>query len=82
MDAMAILAVGRNPKPISSPQVQGRRRKLISPTYFMPFHPYNGYGGPINGSDVNALNSENSGKRIQRTLGARPFPMTMAGPSV
>jgi hypothetical protein len=40
--------------------------------------PYNGYGGPINGSDVNALNSETLERGFNDAWGTA-FPMTMSG---
>jgi hypothetical protein len=52
---MAILAAGAT-QPINSPQVQEDEGTYFSDFY--AFHPYEGYAGPINGSDVNALNTE------------------------
>jgi len=72
---MAILAVGAT-QPISSPQVQEDEGTYFSDFY--AFHPYNGYGGPINGSDVNALNSETLERGFNDAWGTA-FPMTMAG---
>src|SRR5580704_14510863 len=72
---MAILAAGAT-QPISSPQVQEDEGTYFSDFY--AFHPYNGYGGPINGSDVNALNSETLERGFNDAWGTA-FPMTMAG---
>src|SRR5260370_35673415 len=72
---MAILAVGAT-QPISSPQVQEDEGTYFSDFY--AFHPYNGYGGPINGSDVNDLNSETLQRGFNDTWGPA-FPITIAG---
>jgi hypothetical protein len=72
---MAILAAGAT-QPISSPQVQEDEGTYFSDFY--AFHPYGGYAGPINGSDVNALNSETLERGFNDAWGYA-FPMTMAG---
>ena len=72
---MAILSAGAT-QPINSPQVQEDEGTYFSDFY--AFHPYNGYGGPINGSDVNTLNSETLERGFNDTWGTA-FPMTMSG---
>lgn len=72
---MAILAAGAT-QPINSPQVQEDEGTYFSDFY--AFHPYGGYAGPINGSDVNALNSETLERGFNDAWGSA-FPMTMAG---
>src|SRR5258707_3521448 len=74
---IAILAAGAT-QPINSPQVQEDEGTYFSDFY--AFHPYNGYGGPVNGNDVNTLNSETLERRFNNALGTA-FPMTMAGAS-
>jgi PA14 domain len=72
---IAILAAGAT-QPINSPQVQEDEGTYFSDFY--AFHPYNGYSGPINGSYVNALNSETLERGFNDAWGSA-FPMTMAG---
>jgi hypothetical protein len=72
---IAILAAGAT-QPINSPQVQEDEGTYFSDFY--AFHPYNGYGGPINGSDVNTLNSETLERGFNDAWGTA-FPMTMTG---
>ena len=72
---MAILAAGAT-QPINSPQVQEDEGTYFSDFY--AFHPYGGYAGPINGSDVNALNSETLERGFNDAWGYA-FPMTMSG---
>src|SRR6202042_2271749 len=72
---MACLAVGAA-QPISSPQVQEDEGTDFSDFY--AFHPYNGYGGPINSSYVNAIDSETLERGFNDAWGTA-FPMTMAG---
>jgi len=72
---MAILAAGAT-QPINSPQVQEDEGTYFSDFY--AFHPYGGYAGPINGSDVNALNTETLERGFNDAWGYA-FPMTMAG---
>ena len=72
---IAILAAGAT-QPINSPQVQEDEGTYFSDFY--AFHPYNGYGGPINGSDINTLNSETLERGFNDAWGTA-FPMTMAG---
>jgi hypothetical protein len=72
---MAILAAGAT-QPINSPQVQEDEGTYFSDFY--AFHPYNGYAGPINGSNVNALNSETLERGYNDAWGYA-FPMKMSG---
>ena len=69
---IAILNAGAT-QPINSPQVQEDEGSYFSDFY--AFHPYNNpYTGPINGSSVNALNSETLQRGFPGTTG-----QTMAG---
>jgi hypothetical protein len=72
---MAILAAGAT-QPINSPQVQEDEGTYFSDFY--AWHPYLGYAGPINGSDVNVLNTETLERGYDDSWGYA-FPMTMAG---
>jgi hypothetical protein len=72
---IAILAAGAT-QPINSPQVQEDEGTYFSDFY--AFHPYNGYGGPINGSNINALNSETLERGFNDAWGTA-VPMTMGG---
>jgi len=72
---MAILAAGAT-QPINSPQVQEDEGTYFSDFY--AWHPYLGYAGPINGSDVNVLNTETLERGYDDAWGYA-FPMTMAG---
>jgi hypothetical protein len=72
---MAILAAGAT-QPINSPQVQEDEGTYFSDFY--AWHPYLGYAGPVNGSDVNVLNTETLERGYDDSWGYA-FPMTMAG---
>ncbi|WP_240766433.1 PA14 domain-containing protein [Paraburkholderia flava] len=69
---IAILNAGAT-QPINSPQVQEDEGTYFSDFY--AFHPYNNpYTGPVNGSSVNALNSETLQRGFPGTTG-----QTMSG---
>ncbi|MFL9868792.1 PA14 domain-containing protein [Paraburkholderia fungorum] len=64
---IAILNAGAT-QPINSPQVQEDEGTYFSDFY--AFHPYNNpYTGPVNGSNVNALNSETLQRGFPGTTG-------------